>query len=132
MTQNSITNDERAIRDLVATWMEASRAGDTAKVLSLMADDVIFQVPGREPFGKEAFAAASRGMTGVRMQGSSDIRELVVLGDIAYLRNHIALTITPPGGAPVRRAGYTLTILRKGQDGRWRLARDANLLSKVE
>jgi ketosteroid isomerase-like protein len=42
------------------------------------------------------------------------------------------MTITPPGGAPMRRAGYTLTILRKGSDGRWRLARDANLLSKVE
>ena len=50
----------------------------------------------------------------------------------AYLRNYIALTITPPDGAPMRRAGYTLTVLRKGQDGRWRLARDANLLSKVE
>jgi uncharacterized protein (TIGR02246 family) len=94
-----------------------------------MTDDVVFMVPGREPFGKEAFAAASRSMTGVRMEGSSDIRELVVLGDIAYLRNHIAISVTPPGGAPVRRAGYTLTILRKGPDGRWRLARDANLLT---
>jgi uncharacterized protein (TIGR02246 family) len=71
-------------------------------------------------------------MTDVRMEGSNDIRELVVVGNVAYLRNHIALTMTPPGGAPMRRAGYTLTILRKGQDGRWRLARDANLLSKVE
>jgi uncharacterized protein (TIGR02246 family) len=98
MAQNATENDERAIRDLVATWMEASRAGDTAKVLSLMADDVIFQVPGREPFGKEAFAAMSEGMKGVRMEGSSDIRELRVLGDWAYLRNHITITVTPPGG----------------------------------
>ena len=82
-----MTDDERAIRDLVATWMEASQAGDTATVLSLMADDVIFQVPGREPFGKAAFAAMSQGMKGVRMEGSSDIRELRVLGDWAYLRN---------------------------------------------
>jgi len=44
--------DERAIRDLVDTWMTASREGDTATVLSLMSDDVIFMVPGREPFGK--------------------------------------------------------------------------------
>jgi ketosteroid isomerase-like protein len=29
----------------------------------------------------------------------------------------------------VRRSGYTLTILRKGEDGRWRLFRDANLVS---
>ena len=36
--------------------LAASKAGDLAPVLSLMTDDVIFMVPGREPFGKEAFA----------------------------------------------------------------------------
>jgi uncharacterized protein (TIGR02246 family) len=122
-----MTDDERAIRDLVATWMAASQTGDTAKVLSLMADDVVFQVPGREPFGKAAFAAMSEGMKGVRMEGSSDIRELRVLGDWAYIRNYLEMTITPDGGAPVKRSGWTLTILRN-EDGRWRLARDANLL----
>ena len=131
MTETAMTDDERAIRELVATWMTASQAGDIDAVLGLMTDDVVFMVPGREPFGKQAFAAASQGMSGVRMEGSSDIRELNVLGDWAYLRNHIALTITPPGCAPVRRAGYTLTILRKGPDGRWRLARDANLLTTL-
>ena len=132
LAQDSITNDERAIRDLVATWMAASQTGDTAKVLSLMADDVVFQVPGREPFGKAAFAAMSQGMKGVRMEGSSDIRELRVLGDWAYLRNHITITVTPPGGKPMKRAGYTLTILRKEANGQWLLARDANLLTEVK
>ena len=105
-----MTDDERAIRELVATWMTASQAGDIDTVLGLMTDDVVFMVPGREPFGKAAFAAMSEGMKGVRMEGSSDIRELRVLGDWAYLRNHIAITVTPPGGKPVKRAGYTLTI----------------------
>ena len=121
--------DERAIRDLVDNWMKASRAGDTVTVLSLMSDDVIFMVPGREPFGKEAYAASSQSMEGFRLEGSADIRELKVLGDWAYLRNFIEITVTPPGGAPVRRSGYTLTILRKGTDGKWVLARDANLMS---
>ena len=120
--------DERAIRELVDTWMKASRAGDTETVLSLMSDDVIFMVPGREPFGKQAFAANSRSMDGVRLEGSADIRELKVLGDWAYLRNFIEITITPAGGTPVRRSGFTLTILRKEPDGRWLLARDANLV----
>lgn len=127
-----MTDDERAIRELIATWMTASQAGDVETVLDLMTDDVIFMVPGREPFGKEDFAAGARAMRGVRMEGTSEIRELNVLGDWAYLRNHIALTITPPAGETVRRAGYTLTILRKAPDGRWRLARDANLLTRVE
>ena len=121
--------DERAIRELVDTWMKASRAGDTETVLSLMSDDVIFMVPGREPFGKQTFAANSRSMDGAKLEGSADIRELRVLGDWAYLRNLIEITITPPGGEAVRRSGFTLTILRKEPDGRWVLARDANLVS---
>ena len=124
-----MTDDERAIRDLVATWISASRAGDVAAVIDLMTDDAVFMVPGREPFGKDAFAAAAHGMRSVQMDGTSDIRELQVLGDWAYLRNYLTVTVTPPGGAPMRRAGWTLTILRKGADGRWRLARDANLLT---
>jgi uncharacterized protein (TIGR02246 family) len=121
--------DERAIRELVDTWMKASRAGDTETVLGLMSDDVIFMVTGREPFGKQTFAANSRSMDGVKLEGSADIRELKVLGDWAYLRNFIEITITPPGGETVRRSGFTLTILRKERDGRWLLARDANLVS---
>jgi uncharacterized protein (TIGR02246 family) len=123
-----VTDDERAIRELVDTWMAASKAGDLKTVLSLMTEDVVFMVPGQEPFGKEAFAAASEGMSGVRIEGITDIQEIRVLGDWAYLRNHIRMRMTSPEGAPVRRSGYTLTILRK-EAGRWRLARDANLLA---
>ena len=122
-----MTEDESAIRDLIARWMQASRAGDTATVLSLMTDDVVFMVPGHEPFGKEAFAKKSEGMKDVRIEGTADIRELRVLGEWAYLRNYISMTITPPQGDPIRHEGYTLTILRK-QDGQWLLARDANLI----
>jgi uncharacterized protein (TIGR02246 family) len=86
-------------------------------------------VPGREPFGKQTFAANSRSMDGVQLEGSADIRELKVLGNWAYLRNFIEITITPPDGAQVRRSGFTLTILHKEPDGRWLLARDANLVT---
>ena len=128
-----MTDDERAIRAMIDTWMTASSTGDLAAVLSLMTDDAIFMVPGKEPFGKAAFAASAEGMKNVRIDGSSDIQEVRVLGDWAYLRNHIDLTVTPrDGGTAVRRSGYTLTILRKGADGRWRLTRDANLLTTVD
>jgi uncharacterized protein (TIGR02246 family) len=125
-----MTNDERAIRALVDTWIAATRAGDRETVLSLMADDVIFMVPGQKPFGKQAFAAASERMKYIRVDGRATIDELNILGDWAYLRNYIEVTITPDGGPPHRRAGYTLTILRK-QNGRWLLVRDANLVMPV-
>jgi uncharacterized protein (TIGR02246 family) len=74
-------DDERAIRDLVSTWMAASQAGEVATVLGLMADDVVFMVPGQEPFGKEAFAAAAQAMKDIHFEGSYDIHEIKVLGD---------------------------------------------------
>ncbi|MDX8440552.1 SgcJ/EcaC family oxidoreductase [Mesorhizobium australafricanum] len=127
-----MTEDETAIRQVVETWMAASRKGDLETVLGLMTDDVVFMVPGKEPFGKEAFAAASRGMGETKIDGVSEIVELKLLGGWAYIRNRIDMTATPPGGEPARRSGYTLTLLRKEGDGRWRLARDANLLATQE
>jgi uncharacterized protein (TIGR02246 family) len=125
-----MTKDEREIRELVDRWMAATREGDLPTVLSLMTDDVIFMVPGQPPFGKQAFAKASEGMKDVRIDGTSDIQEVQVMGDWAYLSNHLTMTVAPPrGGKPMRRSGYTLTILRKAADGKWRLARDANLLT---
>ncbi|MGX5850204.1 SgcJ/EcaC family oxidoreductase [Mesorhizobium sp. PL10] len=126
-----MTDDESAIRQVVDRWMAASRKGDLKIVLTLMTDDVVFMVPGSEPFGKEAFAAAVQGMGETKIDGTSEIIELKVLGDWAYIRNRIDMTTTPPGGEPARRSGYTLTLLRKESDGRWRLARDANLLARA-
>lgn len=126
-----MTDDERAIRELVARWIKASEANDTQTVLDLMADDAIFMVPGHEPFGKQAFAAGSAALMDFRMEGTSDIRELKVLDGWAYMRNYLTVTMTPiAGGTAVRRAGWTLTILRKQPDGTWVLARDANLLTQ--
>src|SRR5437868_968654 len=124
-----MSDDERAIRQLVDTWMKASNAGDLAAVLDLMTDDVIFMVPGQEPFGKQQFRAASESMRGTAMDGHAEICELEVTGEWAWIRSHIELTVTPPGREPVRRAGHTLSILLKGSDRRWRLFRDANLVS---
>ena len=124
-----MTDDERAIRELVDMWMAASRRGDVETLLGLMTDDIIFMTPGREPFGKEEFRAQSEAMSGAELEGRAEIREIRVLGDWAWIRNHIDLTVTPPDGGPVHRAGYTLSVLQKCGDGKWRLARDANLVS---
>jgi uncharacterized protein (TIGR02246 family) len=123
-----MSDDERAIAEVVQTWMDASRRGDVATVLSLMTDDVVFMVPGQEPFGKAAFAAASAPGAAPQIEGTAEIVEMQVLGDWAFVRNRIELTVTPADGAPARRGGYTLTLLRKEADGRWRLARDANVV----
>ncbi len=128
-------SDESEIRQLVATWMTATKAGDIETVLSLMADDVVFLIAGQPPMvGKSAFATASRaqsGQTAPQFEGTSEIQEIKVLEDWAFMWTKLTVVVTPPGGAqPMTRAGHTLSILRK-QDGRWVLARDANMLVPV-
>ena len=51
-----MSEDVRAIRNLIDRWMKASKAGDTNAVLDMMTDDVIFMTCGRDPFGKDEFA----------------------------------------------------------------------------
>lgn len=109
--------------------MIASRAGDLATILDLMADDVLFMTPSREPFGKDQFRADFEAMRGTRLDGRAVIQEIRVDGDWAWIRNHIDLTINPQGGPSLHRSGYALTILRRGIDGGWQLFRDANLVS---
>jgi len=109
--------------------MTATKAGDVSKVMSLMADDIVFVVPGQKPFGKAEFETTLRGLSGTGMDGHSEIEEIKVVGDWAFARAHLTLDITPPTGNPVRRSGNTLSIFRREPSGRWVLARDANLLT---
>ncbi len=124
--------DRQQIREVIATWMRASAEGDVERVLSLMAEDVVFLVPGQPPMrGREAFAAASRGMAGkVRFEGRSEIQEIEIAGDYAFCWSQLSVTATPwDGGETVRRAGPVLSVFRREPDGRWVLYRDANLLT---
>lgn len=127
-------SDEQEIRELVATWMEATKAGDLKKILSLMTDDVVFLVPGQPPMRKADFAAAAEAQTEAdvpKFDGQSEIEELQILGDWAFMRSWLKVVVTPASASPpVTRLGYTLTIFKK-EEGRWLLARDANLLATV-
>jgi uncharacterized protein (TIGR02246 family) len=116
-----------------ATWLSASKAGDTEKVLSLMADDVVFLVTGRPPMrGKAAFAASQSALADIDLEATSEIQEIKMFGEWAYLWNKLTVVMTPKkGGAPAKRAGNTLSILQK-QSGAWVMFRDANMLAAVE
>lgn len=120
-----MTDDERAIRDLVATWMKASETGDVDTVLSLMADDVVFMVPGREPFGKDAFRAASETMKSVRLTGTSDIRELkVIVGRISVTtsRSRSRRPTTPRcGEGDTRSQSSASSLMENGSFGGTRI-----------
>ena len=121
-------DDKQTIRESVETWLAASKKGDLSTMLDLLADDVLFIVAGKDPFGKEEFAAANQEqMKGVEMDATIDIKEIEVAGDWAWMRSFLEISFTREGKA-ARHSGHILTIWQKNSAGRWVIKRDANFV----
>jgi uncharacterized protein (TIGR02246 family) len=126
-----MTTDEQAIRELISRWHSATAAGDVDSVLKLMAEDVVFLVPGKPPMrGRGAFEQGLRQLLrSHRIESSGEIQEIAVSGDLAYSWTALNVRITPlAGGDSNSRSGFALTVLRKQANGSWVVTRDANLL----
>ena len=123
--------DERAICEVHSTWIDAVNAGDHVRLLTLMADDVVFLNPSEAPIGRDGFSANfSAAHQQVRLRCTSELEEVVVVGEVAYTRSRDALSVTRrAGGEATRLAGHRITVYRKQPDGRWLLARDAHTLT---
>jgi len=122
-------NDEQEIRQLVATWMAATKSGDVKAVLELMSDDVVFLTAVNPPMrGKAAFAESQRALADASIDATGDVQEIRTFGEWGYAWTQLSVTISPKSGEPVTRSGATLTIFRKEQ-GTWVLFRDANMLA---
>ena len=125
-----MTSAEQSIRSWLDAWCRASAVGDYRTMLPMLADDMVFLVPGAPPFGKEQFTAAWEGpMKGARVASLAELEECIVTGDYACTRTKLSVTITTADGNVSRAQGYTLSLFRREADGRWLLARDANLLT---
>ncbi len=128
MQSKPAQDDKQAIRDSVNTWLAASKNGDLPTLLNLIADDVLFIVPGKEPFGKEAFAAANREqMKDTKLDATIDIKEIEVVGPWAWMRSFLEVSFTQDGET-TRHSGHILNIWEKKSDGRWVIKRDANFV----
>jgi len=128
--------DEEQIRQVISTWMDATAAGDVGKLLDLMTEDVVFLRPGREPMrGREAFAAGFRmALQHFRIAAESKIEEIHVFGSSASCWNHLTVTLIPRDGTgvPKKNEGAVLSVFRKCSDGKWRICRDANMLTEAK
>lgn len=132
-------DDEQAIRALFEDWIRATTEGDLELARRCIADDAVFLVPGIPGGGemdKESFAQAAAGQSPeespFEFDLDSQLREVEVLGDHAYLWVQSKLVITPKeGGEATTMAGHSLSVLQK-RDGQWLIYRDANTLTVVQ
>ena len=66
----------------------------------------------------------------MRICCTSELEEVVVVGEVAYARSRDALSATPrAGGKAAQLAGHRMTVYRKQRDDRWLLSRDVHTLS---
>lgn len=127
-----MNDDEQQIRRRVDDWMQATMRGDVESVLGLIAEDALFLLPGHAPISKEDFAETQRAMRGLRFTIDYAIREVVVVGDLAYCWNQLEVTIPlRDEEEPHRRGGNVLSVWRR-RDGAWLLVRDANQLTDLK
>ncbi|RYD42764.1 MAG: nuclear transport factor 2 family protein, partial [Verrucomicrobiaceae bacterium] len=90
----------------------------------------LFLTPGNEPMDRTEFRRIASGQSAEGMPeltAESEVREVMITGDHAFMWTRLRVTVTPREGEMVARSGHTMTILRK-ENGKWKLARDANLL----
>jgi len=119
--------DEAGIRSTMAAYNAALNAGKTADVLPLYTEDGVFMAPYSDSsIGIDAVRAAyDRVFRELAFNVKFTINELVQLSpDYAYVRTHSSGTTHHAStGKTTSEANQELFILRKGADGRWRIAR---------
>ena len=128
-------SDEQEIRDLFNNWIESTTTGNLELARQCIADDAVFFVPGAGEMDKETFAQGAAGgspeESPIDFDLDSQLRELKVFGNQAYLWIESTLVCSPKNGGPATKmAGHSLSILEK-RDGRWQIIRDANTLATV-
>src|SRR4051812_16693904 len=109
--------EKQKIRQAIEAWLRASKSGDTDALLQLMAEDVVFLLPGQEPMrGRSAFAAASRssGRKFRFVEGTPQIQEIHIAGDFAICWNHLDVRLAAEEDGKIHHhAGNILSVFRK-------------------
>ena len=128
VSSNAATvGDEAAIRRVLASYSDALKGGKTAAVLPLYAEDGVFMPPySQSAVGKEAVGKAYDAVFGeLKFHVKFTIAELVMMGPSwAYVRTNSAGTTEHHStGRTTAEANQELFIFKKGEDGRWRIAR---------
>ncbi len=128
--------EKQKVQQVIEAWLQASKTGNTEELLPLMAEDVVFLLPGQEPMrGRDAFAAASRssGKKFRLIDATPQIQEIHIAGEFAICWNHLDVELASQENGKIHHhAGHILSVFRKEPDGRWVIFRDATLLAPQE
>ncbi|MEE4208713.1 MAG: nuclear transport factor 2 family protein [Parvularcula sp.] len=108
--------------DLHRVYVEAINSNDTDRILELMSEDIVFQVPGEpELVGKEALAAWANGFfAAFEASWDKTERALEQSGDLAISRyTYAARFRSHEDGSESTEIGKGTCIYRREPTGKW-------------
>jgi uncharacterized protein (TIGR02246 family) len=117
---------EEAIEKLFHDWAEAGRRGDAHAMAQMCTEDSEFWSHGAAPLkGRdEVVSRMTTFFQGYEIDQGFERQELVVSGDLAFVRGMEVNRVTPRDGAPALEIRQrALSILFRGPDGTWKFAR---------
>lgn len=116
----------REIDETLAAWAAALKDGDLEAVASLVTRDAEFWSHGEPPLvGRRALVEAFEPFVEAYVLDQRwDEEERWVGAEWAFIRGTEVNTLTPrDGGDPTVVRQRAFSLLRRGEDGRWRFAR---------
>ena len=121
-----LTSDRESIDQLMKAWSKAVETADLETLVSLVTEDCEFWTNGAPPLiGREALASAfGPFLKRYEMRQELACQELVISGNLAFLRGTEINHLTPTGGGePIVRRQRAFSVLRRSPDGEWLFAR---------
>jgi ketosteroid isomerase-like protein len=111
--------------DTVNQLVDAINQGDLDRaVAAYEAGAVLVAQPGQLARGSIQIREALAGFIVLQATLETEAQELIEAGDLALYVGRWSLRGTDPNGKPVAMAGESADVLRRQQDGRWRIAVD--------
>lgn len=120
------TNAEEAIDTLFREWAEAGRRGDARAMAHLVTEDAEFWSQAAPPLkGRdEVVTRMTAFFETYEIDQGFERQELVISGDLAFVRGMEINRVTPRDGAPaleIRQRAFS--VLFREPDGTWKFAR---------
>jgi len=120
-------SDREKITAIEGRIQAAFAAGDADAVAAEYTEDALLMPPDNpSQVGRAAIAAVYRAyFKDFKCSIKTEVQEVEVAGDWAFMRGLFTTVVTPKAGGPLQGGhGKYLVIARRGADGVWRFARD--------
>ena len=124
---NDAATVQKAIDAAEAKWSAAMMKGDTATMLSIYADDVVFMPPNmKRATGRAALSQVNAGMMKDMTFPAVSLKadDVIVAGDYAIETGTYRMTVQPKTGKSMDDVGKFVSVWKKQSDGEWKMIRD--------